>query len=165
VWIVVGVVAIVLALIGATVLPRWWSHRVADVVDGSLTTGALYGLFIGFVFTIVPLLLLALVIRYRREGRSWKGWIGWLALVVVTAAPNLMTLFIVVGRSDAAHAGERTLDVDAPGFRVWSLVGAIAGGAATFGLVYLVRTRGWFREQNRRMRNELAARDQPPEKP
>ncbi len=126
-WIVVAVIVVVLVLIGAQVIPRWWSHRVANVVDGSLTTGALFGLFIGFVFTVVPLILLALVIRYRREGRSWKGWIGWLLLVLITAAPNLMTLGIVLGRSSAAHAAERTLDVDAPGFRTWSLVGAIGG--------------------------------------
>ena len=159
-WIVVAVIVVVLVLIGAQVIPRWWSHRVASVVDGSLTTGALFGLFIGFVFTVVPLILLALVIRYRREGRSWKGWIGWLLLVLITAAPNLMTLGIVLGRSSAAHAAERTFDVDAPGFRTWSLVGAIAGFAAVAALVYLVRTRGWFRDQNRRMRNELAERQQ-----
>ncbi len=107
VWLSIAAIVIVLVLIGAQVIPRWWSHRVASVVDGSLSTGALYGLFIGFVFTLVPLVLLALVIRYRREGRSWKGWIGWFVLVLLTAAPNLMTLGIVIGRSKAAHAAER----------------------------------------------------------
>ena len=100
VWLSIAAIVIVLVLIGAQVIPRWWSHRVASVVDGSLSTGALYGLFIGFVFTLVPLVLVALVIRYRREGRSWKGWIGWFVLVLLTAAPNLMTLGIVIGRSE-----------------------------------------------------------------
>ena len=38
-----------------------------------------------------------------------------------------MTLGIVLGISDAAHAGDRILDVEGPGFRLWSLIGAIVG--------------------------------------
>ena len=92
-------IVVVLVLIGAQVIPRWWSHRVASVVDGSLTTGAFYGLFIGFVFTLVPLVLAALVIRYAtRQGRSWKGWIGWFVLVLLTRR----NAGIVVGRADRA---------------------------------------------------------------
>ena len=162
VWLSIAAIVIVLVLIGAQVIPRWWSHRVASVVDGSLSTGALYGLFIGFVFTLVPLVLLALVIRYRREGRSWKGWIGWFVLVLLTAAPNLMTLGIVIGRSGAAHAAERTFDVEAPGFRLWSLIGVIAGALAMALLVYLVRSRGWFRDENERMRREMGEHQQTP---
>ena len=154
VWLSIAAIVIVLVLIGAQVIPRWWSHRVASVVGGSLSTGALYGLFIGFVFTLVPLVLLALVIRYRREGRSWKGWIGWFVLVLLTAAPNLM--------SGAAHAAERTFDVEAPGFRLWSLIGAIAGALAMALLVYLVRSRGWFRDENERMRREMGEHQQTP---
>ena len=49
-----------------------------------------------------------------------------------------MTLGIVLGISDAAHAGDRTLDVDSPGFRVWTLIGVIAGLAAVLGTIYLL---------------------------
>ncbi len=81
----------------AAVIPRWWGQRVGNVVDGSLTVGALYGLFIGFVFTVAPLLLLLVVIRWRTSDRTWLGWLGWILLVLLLAAPNLMTLSIVLG--------------------------------------------------------------------
>lgn len=160
--VVLVVGAALLFLIGSAVIPRWWAHRVGRVVDGSLTMGALFGFFLGFVFTVLPLCLLFAVIRFRRETRTWKGWIGWLLLVLLAAAPNLMTLGIVWGRGSAAHDGERTLAVDGPGFRLWTLIGAIVGVVAVLGLGYVMRTRGWFKDQNRRMRNELADRDPPP---
>ena len=141
----IGLVAVVAAILGyfiaAAVIPRWWAQRVGSVVDGSLTVGALYGLFIGFVFTVAPLLLLLVVWKWRSPDRTWLGWIGWLVLVVLIAAPNLMTLGIVLGISDAAHAGDRTLDVEGPGFRLWTLIGVIAGFAAVLGLAYLIRSR------------------------
>ena len=109
-------------------IPRWWAQRVGNVVDGSLTVGALYGLFIGFVFTVAPLLLLLVVMR--RGDRRDRTWLGLARLArprrCSLAAPNLMTLGIVLGISDAAHAGDRTLDVEGPGFRLWSLIGVIA---------------------------------------
>lgn len=154
--VVFGVV--VLYLIGAAVIPRWWAQRVADVVDGRLTVGALYGLFIGLVFTVAPLLAGWAVIRWRTERRTWKGWLGWLALVAFTATPNLMTLGIVTGRSSAAHAGERILDVDGPGFRVWSVVGASAGVVAFGAVMYLTRSRRSSRRRTSELRDELDTR-------
>ena len=160
VLLVVGVVVVIAYLFAVTVVPRWWAQRVGRVVDGSLTTGALYGLFIGFVFTFVPLLVLWAVIRMRRAGRSWKAWLLWIVAVLVLAIPNLMTLGIVIGTSDAAHDGDRILSVEATGFRTWSLVGVILAVVAFLALQYLVRTRGWFKDQNRRLRDDAAERAQ-----
>ena len=151
-------VAVVLWLIGAAVIPRWWAQRVGNIVDGRLTVGALYGLFIGFVFTAAPLICLWLALRLRSRRRTWRGWVGWLVGAAIAAAPNLMTLGVVLGTGNAAHAGERILDVDGPGFRVWSLIGVILAVAAALVLVYLTRTRGLFREQSRQMRSDLAER-------
>jgi hypothetical protein len=158
--IVVAVALVLVYLIGAAVIPRWWAQRVGNVVEGSLTTGGLYGLFIGFVFTLAPLLLLLAVVRWRSSQRTWLGWVGWIALAVLLAAPNLMTLGIVLGISDAAHAGDRTLDTRAPGFRVWSMVGAIVAVAAVAGLIYLVRSRRTSRRRASELRDELRTRDQ-----
>jgi hypothetical protein len=157
--ITIGVVAIVAVLLGyliaAAVIPRWWAQRVARVVDGSLTTGALYGLFIGFVFTVAPLLLFLAVWKWRTPQRTWLGWLGWFALVLLLAAPNLMTLGIVLGISDAAHDGDRTLSVEGPGFRVWSMIGAILGAVAVLGTIYLVRSRRASRKNAADLRNQM----------
>jgi hypothetical protein len=155
----VGIIAVIAALLGyliaAAVIPRWWAQRVARVVDGSLTTGALYGLFIGFVFTVAPLLLFLAVWKWRTPQRTWLGWLGWFVLVLLLAAPNLMTLGIVLGISDAAHDGDRTLSVEGPGFRLWSPVGVILGAAAVLGSVYLVRSRRASRRRAADLRDQM----------
>ncbi|MFN0090986.1 MAG: hypothetical protein ACKVWR_12075 [Acidimicrobiales bacterium] len=153
-----GAVALVVAyLIAAAALPRWWSHRIGDQVDGSLTAGIGVGLFYGFVFTFVPLLILTLALRRKR---SWKarGWIAGAALVL--ALPNLLTLGIVVGNSSAAHAGERTLDVEAPSFRAASLIGAIVGALAVVAVAYLAASRRRAKLHEAQLRGELRSRDQ-----
>ncbi len=132
------VVAVVLGggLIASATIPRWWAQRVGDQIEGSLVTGAFIGLFYGFVFTALPLLLLAAVARWRRTPRAIVI-AGCLAAVL--AIPNLMTLGIVLGTGNAAHAGERILDVEAPAFRGATLVGALIalamGGFVTYLLV------------------------------
>jgi hypothetical protein len=159
VWGAVAIgVLLVLWLIGAAVIPRWWAHRVGDVVDGRLTVGALYGAFIGFVFTALPLLCIALAVRLRRRVRTWKGWAAWLVAAAVLAAPNLMTLGVTWGNSDAAHDGDRILSVEGNGFRLWSLIGAVGAAVVALALIYVTTTRGLFKSQNRRLRTELSER-------
>lgn len=133
----------------AAVVPRWWAQRVADVVDGSLTTGALYGLFIGFTFTVLPIAVGAASVKWRSSKRRWVGWLVWVGIVLVCALPNIMTGAIVFGRSDAAHAGDRILDVDGPGFRLWSLIGIIVGVAVALAVGWLLRSRRTAKEQVR----------------
>ena len=110
-------------LFGASAfLPRWWSHRIADQANGSFTSGIGLGLFYGFAFTFLALVVLWLGLR---RITSWKGRLIVLGVALLVASPNLLTLGIVLGPGGAAHAGERTLDVEAPGFRASSLIGAI----------------------------------------
>jgi hypothetical protein len=115
-----------------SVLPRWWSHRVGDRVNGELTTGAILGFMYGFFAMLLPLLVLALVLRYRRK--SWKAWLIGGLIALLLASPNLITLGIAVSPGDAAHAADRTLDVEAPYFRGGMVIGDEPG------LIQLVAT-------------------------
>jgi hypothetical protein len=134
-----GVAAVVLLVVFASAfLPRWWSHRVGDRVNESFTRGTLLGLVLGFVFTLVPLLVAWLGIRRLH---SWRARAVVVLLAAVLAAPNLLTLSIVVGTGNAAHAGDRTLDVEAPGFRGATLVGALAAAALIAWPIYALRSR------------------------
>lgn len=152
------VIVVVLVVVGSAVLPRWWSHRVGDQVNGSITAGVALGLFYGFVFTVAPLVALWLTFRKRRTVKTALIMLG---VAVVLAGPNLLTLGIVIGSGNAAHAGERTLDVEAPDFRASSLIGAIVGAAALGALGYLVTTRRHSRQREARLREELHAARSP----
>ncbi|MCB0881393.1 MAG: hypothetical protein KDC33_04135 [Thermoleophilia bacterium] len=132
------VVALVVALILSAVVPREWAQTVGGQADGGLLSGSGLGLFYGFVFTLLPLLVLWLVVRLR-PSVGW--WVGGLVVALALAAPNLMTLSIVMGTGNAAHAGERILDVEAPGFRGGTLVGVLVAVAVTAFVVYTVQMR------------------------
>lgn len=167
-WVKRIVLAIVLVgaaylayLMAAAFFPRWWSHRVGDQVGGSVSRGTLWGLFYGFVFTAVPVLLIA---QLRRGFFSWT-WRGVLALIaIVLAAPNWLTLSVVAGNSKAAHAGERILDVDAPGFRAATLIGVLVGAVLAIGITAAEIRLKRRREEVKRLRterDELRSRENP----
>jgi hypothetical protein len=143
--------------LGAAFLPRWWAHRIGDQANGGFTGGILVGLFYGFVFTAVPLATLGFAFHKHRPWKS-RAWIFGVA--VLLALPNLLTLGIVIGTGKAAHAGERTLDVDAPGFRGATLGGVLTGLLAVALWEYLRYSRLHARDQVRRLRAELKARSE-----
>ena len=147
-------------LLGAAFLPRWWSHRIADQANGSFTGGILVGLFYGFVFTMLPLAALRFAFHKRRP---WKFWAGMFGVAVLLALPNLLTLGIVLGSGKGSHAGQRTLDVDAPGFRGAVLAGVIAAVVVFVLWEYLRYSRLTRRGGGHlveRLRVELKERDQ-----
>lgn len=156
IWGIGLLAAVVLFFVGAAYLPRWWAHRIGDQVDESTAQGVGVGLFYGIVFTFLPLLVLWLTFRRRRP---WKVWAAGFVGAVILAAPNLLTLGIVIGTGSAAHAGERTLDVKAPYFRGSTLIGAILAAAAFLALQYILVSRRRGKRTEARLRDELKARD------
>ena len=135
VWGGITVAVLLALLIGAAFIPRWWAQRVGDQANESFTGGIMLGLFYGFIFTILPVLLIIWGIRRRRSGRMWL-WI--LVGAMLLALPNLLTLGITLGPGSGAHAGDRTLDVEAPGFRGATLGGALLAVAAIAFIWYLL---------------------------
>jgi hypothetical protein len=152
---VLAVVLLAAAYVGfrvsAAFFPRWWAHRVGDQVNDSLTKGTSWGLFYGFVFTFVPLLLL---FQIRRRFFSWTWRLVVVVVALLLAAPNWLTLSVVAGNSKAAHAGERIFDVEAPGFRAGTLIGVIVG--AVLALVITAASMQMKRRKNevKRLRGE-----------
>jgi hypothetical protein len=146
--VVVGAV-LLLGLIASATIPRWWAQRIGDQVDGSIVTGTLVGLFYGFVFTLLPLLVLGAVVRWKR---TWRAIVMALAFAILLAIPNLLTLGIVLGTGNAAHAGDRILDVEAPAFRGASLAGALLAAGLVLLVGYLVHSRDRARDASRARR-------------
>ncbi len=156
----VGAVGIVLLLLGylfaAAYLPRWWARRMGNLINGSFAVGVWWGMFFGFVFTVVPLVVARQALRRRWR---WQTRVGIVVLALVLAAPNLMTLGIVLGDGNAAHAGERILDVDGPAFRGASLFGAIGGAIAAGAVQYLVSSRRRRGRRVKELRSDMRSRD------
>lgn len=120
--------------IAAAYFPRWWAQQIGDLVQGRVSYGTMWGLFFGFTFTFIPLLLL---FQIRRRFLNWL-WRGIIAVIAIALAlPNWLTLAVVAGNSNAAHAGERIFDVEGVGFRNASLVGVIAGAVVAFIILFI----------------------------
>lgn len=148
------IAAFVAFRVSAAFFPRWWAQQVADQVQGGFTAGTLWGLFYGFVFTFVPLLLF---VQIRRRFFNWTWRIIVAVVALLLAAPNWLTLSVVLGTSKAAHAGERIMDVDAPNFRAGSLAGAIIGAAAVFALT---ATSLWMARRKNQVKRLKSERDE-----
>jgi uncharacterized membrane protein (DUF485 family) len=142
---VMAVVLVIAYFILAAFLPRWWAQRIASLANGSFSAGIAWGLLFGLVCTLVPLIFFRAVWQVRKCKHARIMQITALALGVIFALPNLLSLTVVLGNNNAAHAGERILDVDGPGFRGASVVGAVLGVALFLGLValgYMYKKRG-----------------------
>ena len=92
------------------ILPRWWSDVVAGQIRRDLGASVLVGMFYGFVFTFIPLVV---AWQATHKAVSWPWKIVSLLAAVAIATPNLLTAGIVFGSTESAHAGQRTLSVDA----------------------------------------------------
>jgi uncharacterized membrane protein len=159
-WIVGAVAAaLILGRIAGAFFPRWWAHRVGDQVNESIAAGIALGLFYGFAFVALPILVLRWAFRKRRH---WKVWAISFVLALILALPNLLTLGIVLGHGHAAHAGERTLDVEAPAFRTSSLIGAIAAVLAWAVFEYMLISRWLGRRRERKLRERIESGKQAP---
>lgn len=148
------VALLVVGLIAAAVLPRWWAQRLGGLAGGKLTTGSIIGIVFGVVFTLVPLILITAAIR-RREKSKHPWW--YLVAALIFAIPNLATLWIQVGGGGGAKAGRRVLDVEAPGVRGGTLIGAILAVAGYAALEYVLISRA-------RAKKAAADRPDPPSK-
>ncbi|WP_125776207.1 hypothetical protein [Antribacter gilvus] len=146
-WVLVLVVlAWLLVLLLAAFLPRWWAQVIGNAVDGSFSAGAWWGLMIGAVFTGLPVAAAAQAVL---PGRGPRIRATWLVVALVLAIPNLLTLAVVLGTNEAAHAGERILDVDAPAFRGGTAWGAVLGAVLAIAVVVLGAL---YRRRGRRLR-------------
>jgi len=148
----VTVVLVAVLLLGSyvflvSVLPRWWAQQVGDQVDGDLTTGGLLGFTYGFLAMLFPLLVLGVVWRFWP--RSVWAWVVGACLAILLATPNLVTVGITLGTGSAAHAADRTLDVDAPWFRGGMVVGVAVALLLVSFLVYVLASRSRARESAR----------------
>ena len=130
----------------AAVLPVWWANAIRNQVQGNLGAGILVGMFYGFVFTFVPLLV---AWQATRKAVTWPLKLAIVLVAVALATPNLLTAGIMFGSSEAAHNGQRILGTEATWFPLWTQISAIA--AVVIFVVGLVLWRIW-RQRGEKMK-------------
>lgn len=118
-----AVVIIIIGLIAAAIVPRWWSQQLGELIDGSLTTGSAIGVILGFVCTLVPLMLLAW--GFSRHETKGGNILVFAVPALLIALPNLATAWVTFGGGSGADAGRQVLNVNGPGLRGGTLVGAL----------------------------------------
>lgn len=140
-------------IIAITVGFRVWANWLGDRIDGSMLEGTLWGLSLGFFFSVIPLIIARQALRRRL---SFVARLVILAIALVLALPNIATLAIHFGSGKGAHAGQRIFDVDAPGVIVGSYVG-IAIGVAVFLLLTVWGLMRWNdKRKTRKLSRKLA---------
>lgn len=140
-------------LVAAEFFPRWWAEQIGGLVGGTTATGVLWGLFIGTVFTAIPVLVLPLALR-----GGWPARITVVALAVVLAAPNWLTLSVGVGGNASARDGRALLAQEGPGFLTGSWIGALVGLVLGIALICWRIAAARRRARYRHLQEDLAAR-------
>lgn len=148
-----GVGALVGWLIAITVGFRLWASWLGNRIDGSMLEGTLWGLSLGFFFSVIPLIIARQALRRRL---SFVARLVILTLAIAVALPNIATLAIHFGSGKGAHAGQRIFDVDAPGVVVGSYIG-IGIGVAVFLLLTVWGLMRWNdKRKTRKLSRKLA---------
>jgi len=147
-------VAVAAYFILGAVLPRWWSDVIAGQIRRDLGASVLVGMFYGFVFTFVPLLV---AWQATRRAVSWPWKIAIVLVAVAIATPNLLTAGIAFGSTESAHAGQRTLSVDAGFFTTWTAISAVAAVVVFIAVTIL---RALWRRRGKQMKELRQAENQ-----
>lgn len=128
---------------------RLWASWLGNRIDGNMLEGTLWGLSLGFFFSVIPLVIARQSLRRRL---SFVARLAILAIALALALPNIATLAIHFGSGDSAHAGQRIFDVDAPGV----IVGTYIGIAAGVGVFLLLTVWGLLRWNDKRKTRKLS---------
>lgn len=148
--IIFGVVALVVLVLGylilAAFLPVWWATTVASQVQGNLAAGVWTGMFYGFVFTLIPLIVAWQATSSRVPA---AGKVVLIMLAVALASPNLLTAAVLISASESAHNGQRILSTEATWFPLWTQISAAAAAVAFIAGVILARI---WRQRGRKVK-------------
>jgi hypothetical protein len=128
------VLVLVAGAVLSAVLPVWWATTIGTQVGGDLGASILVGMFYGFTFTLLPLLV-AWQARFKRVSWPWKT--ALLVAAALLAAPNLLTAGIALGNSGSVHQAQRILGTEATWFIPWTLYSAIAAALVFAAIVVL----------------------------
>lgn len=148
---VAAVVLVLGYLIGSVTVPLMWATSIRDQIGGQLGNSIPLGMFYGFVFSFVPVLL-AWQVR-RRNLNKWVR-IALAAAAVLLTIPNLLTLGVLYGGTQTAADARSIWANSANWFGTWSQVFMLVGVVCAVAIIVLGRM--WLR-RGRKIREIKAA--------
>lgn len=148
---VAAVVLVVGYLIGSVTVPLMWANSIRDQIGGQLGNSIPLGMFYGFVFSFVPILL-AWQVR-RRKLNKWVR-IALAAAAVLLTIPNLLTLGVLYGGTQTAADARSIWANSANWFGTWSQIFMLVGVVCAVAVIVLGRM--WL-HRGRKIREIKAA--------
>lgn len=146
-----GVVLVVAYLIASVTVPLVWANAIRDQMGGQLGNSIPLGMFYGFTFTFIPVLV---VWQARRKNLNKWVRISLLAVGLLLTIPNLLTLSVLYGTTATAADARVIWAMSANWFGTWSQVFMVLGVVSGIGVIVLGRM--WLR-RGKRIREIKAA--------
>ncbi|MFQ4149928.1 hypothetical protein AAGW05_14755 [Arthrobacter sp. LAPM80] len=148
---IAAVVLVVGYLIASVTVPLVWANSIKGQVGGSLGNSIPLGMFYGFTFTFVPILILW---QARRSTLHRWARISLAAVGVLLSIPNLMTLGVLYGTTQTSTDARSIWANSANWFGTWSQVFMVIGVVCAVAVIVLGRM--WLR-RGRKIREIKAA--------
>ncbi|ALE05447.1 hypothetical protein AL755_08100 [Arthrobacter sp. ERGS1:01] len=145
------VILVIAYLIASVTVPLTWAHAIRNQVGGQLGNSIPLGMFYGFVFSFVPV-----VVGWQAHYKKMHKWVrvGILVVALLLTIPNLLTLAVLHGNSKTAADARAIWATSANWFGTWSQIFMVVGVACAVALIVL--TRIWLR-RGKRVRQVKAA--------
>lgn len=142
--VVAGVVLVVAYLIASVTVPLVWANAIRDQVGGQLGNSIPLGMFYGFTFTFIPVLV---VWQARRKTLNKWVRIALLAAGLLLTMPNLLTLSVLYGSTETAADARVIWAMSSNWFGTWSQLFMVLGVVSGIGVIVLGRM--WLRRGKR----------------
>ncbi|MEO6531697.1 MAG: hypothetical protein ABI563_06600 [Specibacter sp.] len=142
--VVAGVVLVVAYLIASVTVPLVWANAIRDQVGGQLGNSIPLGMFYGFTFTFIPVLV---VWQARRKNLNKWVRIALLTAGLLLAMPNLLTLSVLYGSTETAADARVIWAMSSNWFGTWSQLFMVLGVVSGIGVIVLGRM--WLRRGKR----------------
>ncbi len=131
---------VIIYLIASVTVPLMWANSIRDQVGGQLGNSIPIGMFYGFVFTFVPIL-----VAWQAHRSNFNKWVrvSLVVLGVLLLIPNLLTLSVIYGSSQTAADARSIWANSANWFGTWCQIFMLVGVVAAIAVIVLARM--WMR--------------------
>lgn len=136
VGVAVAVVLVVGYIIGSVTIPLIWANSIRDQVGGQLGNSIPLGMFYGFVFTFIPVL-----IAWQAHRRKFNKWVrvGLVVVGLLLTIPNLLTLGVLYGSTQTSADARNIWANSANWFGTWAQIFMLAGVVCAVAVIVLGR--------------------------